>query len=304
MEKNRYRWGIDLGGTKIEAVILDKNQENKVIERQRVPTLSSEGYDVVKSQILKLIDLMAQKTGISPSAIGIGTPGRLDPATQTIKNSNSTCLNGQPLLADLQHELGINLIIENDANCFALSEAKYLLDSEFKNAESIFGVILGTGVGGGIIINGRLLSGRHGIGGEWGHNFLDASGGPCYCGKSGCVETLISGPALEKFYHSLSGTKRSLKDIVTRHLNNEDSHATSTVDRLHHFFGKGLAQMINILDPDVVVIGGGVGNIDSLYVDGVQAVNQFLFNNKLDTAFLKPKFGDSSGVFGAAYLHG
>ena len=302
MNSNRFRWGIDLGGTKIEAVILDSKMDDKIIERLRVPTLSNLGYEKVLSQIYKLIKMMEEKSGLEPVKLGIGTPGRLDPISQTIKNSNSICLNGKPLLADLEKMFGIEIRIENDANCFAISESHYLLKSDYPNAEVIFGIILGTGVGGGIVVNGNILSGKHGIAGEWGHNFLDTSGGACYCGRSGCVETIISGPALERYYMSLSGEERKLKDIVARHLSNQDSNASLTLDRLHYYFGKALAQLINILDPQVVVIGGGVGNIDSLYVEGVKAVQQFLFNSTLSTTFLKPKFGDSSGVIGAAFL--
>lgn len=302
MSQNRYKWGIDLGGTKIEAVILDADKDDQIVERLRVPTLSDQGYVTVTSQIKKLVKMMEDASGLKPSRIGIGTPGRLDPISKTIKNSNSICLNGQPLLADLENIFGIECRIENDANCFAISEAKHLLKSDYPHAEVIFGIILGTGVGGGIVVNGEILSGKHGIGGEWGHNFLDTSGGDCYCGRVGCVETLISGPALEKYYSTLSGKKSKLKDIVSIHQAVQDPHATATVERLHYFFGKSMAQLINILDPEVVVIGGGVGNIDSLYTDGVDAVRQFLFNDKLATEFVKPRFGDSSGVLGAAYL--
>lgn len=298
---SRYKWGIDLGGTKIEAIILDSHTENSVVERQRVPTLASQGYDTVLKQIEKLIILMKSKSVLEPESIGIGTPGRLDPDSLTLKNSNTTCLNGRHFHSDLESLLGLKIKIENDANCFALSEANYLSNNGYENAEVIIGIILGTGVGGGIIANGKVISGVHGIGGEWGHNFLDESGGECYCGKTGCVETVISGPALENFYHSLTNNKKNLKEINQLALN-QDAAAVKTLDRLHHFFGKGISQLINILDPSVIVIGGGVGNIDSLYTRGVDQVMEFLFNNNLKTKFVKPNFGDSSGVFGAALL--
>ncbi len=298
---DKYKWGIDLGGTKIEAAILDTSQDNKIIERQRVPTLADQGYETVLNQVSTLMTTMENKSGLKPQALGIGTPGRLDRESGTIKNSNSVCLNGKPFLKDLEARLNIPIKIENDANCFALSEATHIRSSSTSVAQVIIGIIIGTGVGGGIIIDGKVLSGLHGIGGEWGHNFLDASGGECYCGKIGCVEKVIAGPALEHYYKKLSGTKLSLKEINDRALENE-LHAVATLDRLHKYFGKGISVLLNIIDPDVVVIGGGVGNIDSLYTKGVECIGEHHFNNKLKTKFMKPKFGDSSGVIGAALL--
>ncbi len=299
---SQYKWGFDLGGTKIEAVILDSLDNNKIIERQRVPTLSSEGYDTVINQVKTLLNIMRDKSGLDTNEIGIGTPGRLDPESQTMKNSNSTCLNGQPLLDDLKDRLALDVKIENDANCFALSEAIYYTSNGYKNAQVIFGVIMGTGVGGGIVVNGKVIGGLHGIGGEWGHNHLDDSGGDCYCGKVGCVEKVIAGPALEKYFASISSTSKSLKDINQMAIDNTDAHAVQTIDRLHQMFGKGIAPILNFLDPDIVILGGGVGNIDSLYTEGVEAIKPYHFNTHLKTRFLKPHFGDSSGVIGAALL--
>jgi len=164
----------------------------------------------------------------------------------------------------------------------------------------VFGVIMGTGVGGGVVVDGKVINGLQGIGGEWGHNFLDESGGPCYCGKTGCVEQVLSGPALERYYLKITGTKKSLKDIYQSR--NEDPDAKKTIDRLTHFFGVALSVVINILDPDVIVIGGGVGNIDSIYDAGVRTLEKNIFNHRLDTPVLRPKLGDSAGVFGAAFL--
>jgi len=163
-------------------------------------------------------------------------------------------------------------------------------------------VIMGTGVGGGIIYQGEVWNGRQGIGGEWGHSYLDDSGGPCYCGNTGCVETILSGPHTEQYYQKIAGTERKLREIIERHKKGIDPHATETVERLLHFFGKGMANILNILDPDAVVLGGGLGNIDLLYTDGVEKVKEFVFNPRLDTPFLKPALGDSAGVFGAAFL--
>ena len=166
----------------------------------------------------------------------------------------------------------------------------------------VFGVIMGTGVGGGWVVRDQVLNGRQGIAGEWGHNFLDESGGPCYCGRMGCVETVISGPALERYYAAIAGQKLPLRDIVAHSLTGEDAAATQTMYRLVHFFGKAMAAVINIIGPDVVVIGGGVGNVDLIYTDGVMEVKKHLFNSRIDTVFMKPKLGDSAGVFGAALL--
>jgi fructokinase len=157
-------------------------------------------------------------------------------------------------------------------------------------------------VGGGIVVNGKIWNGFHGIAGEWGHNFLDDSGGPCYCGKSGCVETVLSGPALEKFYTSLTGNRITLKEIVERSLVQGDEAAVQTIDRLCHFFGKAVSVVCNIIDPELIIVGGGVGNIDALYIDGRTSLNHFIFNDRSDTPVIKPALGDSAGVFGAAAL--
>jgi predicted NBD/HSP70 family sugar kinase len=221
-----------------------------------------------------------------------------------MKNSNTTVLNGMPLKKDLEIATGKEIRMSNDANCFAIAEALMGAVPEiYHNAKVVFGVILGTGVGGGLVVNGQVINGRHGIGGEWGHNFLDESGGPCYCGKSGCIERVLSGPNLEKYYFEISGNALRMKDIVSHYREGGDEFATQTMNRLFSFFGKAITQVINIVDPDVIVIGGGVGNIDELYTEGPKFAKDFIFNNgKIETLFIKPKLGDSAGVFGAAML--
>jgi predicted NBD/HSP70 family sugar kinase len=247
--------------------------------------------------------LLKEQTGLTPHYIGIGHPGALDRNINAIKNSNTTALNGKPFDQDLEKALGLPVRLSNDANCFAVAEAHMgAVPQVIKKPEGVFGVILGTGVGGGLVMNGTLINGRQGIAGEWGHNFLDDIGGPCYCGKAGCVETICSGPALERYYTGLTGQKSSLRDIVTRANDGSDPAAVQTMDHLIKFFGKAIAVVINIVDPDVIVLGGGVGNIDRLYTDGVAEARKHLFNNRIDTIFLKPKLGDSAGVFGAALL--
>jgi fructokinase len=267
-----FLWGIDLGGTKIEGAILEPKSEPEVRSRLRIPTEQEHGYRHIIDQIVRLVDMLREESGLDPARVGVGTPG-------------------------------IPLRMANDANCFAIAETKMgAVQREAPEAEVVFGVIMGTGVGGGIVIDGKVLNGKQGIAGEWGHIFLDKSGGPCYCGKIGCVETIISGPSLERHYRKKSGSSRRLPEIVERHKAGVDPQATQTVERLIHFFGKGLSSVINILDPDVIVLGGGLGNIDLLYSRGVSSVKEFVFNTRLDTRFLAPRLGDSAGVFGAALL--
>jgi predicted NBD/HSP70 family sugar kinase len=207
------------------------------------------------------------------------------------------------MLADLEARLGLPVVMANDANCFALAETHLgAVKQQAPKARTVFGIIMGTGVGGGIVVDGKIIEGRHGIGGEWGHNFLDSTGGPCYCGKTGCVETVIAGPSLERFYLEQSGTKKLLKQIVMEA--KTDPYAKATVDRLHEQFGRALSVVINILDPDAIVIGGGVGNIDSLYTKGRERLAHYIFNDKVEVPILKPMLGDSAGVFGAAALVG
>ena len=297
-----YLWGIDLGGTKIEGVVLDP-ESFQVKARTRIPTEQEQGYHHIVGQIKKLVELLETETGLVADRIGIGTPGSTDPSSGKLKNSNTVCLNGQPLYDDIKKTLDIPVNMANDANCFALAEARMgVVPEVYPEANVVFGVIMGTGVGGGVVINNQVLNGRHGIGGEWGHTFLDDSGGSCYCGDVGCTEQVISGPALEKFYSQISGNQLKLKQIVERFREKSDEHAVKTIERLIHFFGKGLSNVINVLDPDVIVIGGGVGNIEELYTLGIASLNEHIFNPHFETTIVKPKLGDSAGVFGAAFL--
>jgi fructokinase len=300
---NSKLWGIDLGGTKIECVVLDA-ETNEILIRKRIPTEASEGYQHILNQIKKLIDLIIEEISEKPNAIGFSTPGTLDPSSQKMKNCNTVCMNGQSMKKDLEDLLQIKIAMANDANCFALAEATMGAVPElYPDAKVVFGVIMGTGVGGGVVVNGQVINGKHGIGGEWGHNVLDENGLDCYCGKKGCNETIFAGPALERYYYEISGSKKSMKEIVENYRNNSDEFATQTLKRLFTSFGKAISYIINVLDPDVVVLGGGVSNIDEVYTEGVKELQNFIFNHrKIDTVFLKPKLGDSAGVFGAAEL--
>ncbi len=296
-------WGIDLGGTKVEGAILKSAADPEVIYRDRLSTGGDLGYDHVVGQIVKVVEMMENKMGYRPERLGIATPGTLDPLHGTMKNSNTTCINGRRLKDDLEAALRMQLVMANDANCFALAEANMgIVKETHPGAKVVFGVIMGTGVGGGVVVDGKVINGLQGIGGEWGHNLLDESGGPCYCGKTGCVEQVLSGPALQRYYAGLSGRTLSLKEIHDAYRKGDDPHAAATMARLIHFFGLALSVVVNILDPDVIVIGGGVGNIDLIYSEGVASLGKFIFNNRLDTPVLKPKLGDSAGVFGAAFL--
>lgn len=297
-------WGVDLGGTKIEGAVIDLDNDLKVIERLRVPTEADQGYEHIIAQIKKLIDLLKDKTKLSPTQIGFSTPGALDPSSGTMKNSNTTCINGRAFKDDIEAAIGLPIKIANDANCFALAETLYgvVKDLDFK-PQAVFGVIMGTGVGGGLVINGNVIYGRHGIGGEWGHNYIDDSGGDCYCGKIGCNERVFSGPSLERYYAQKSGTAKKMKDIVAAYRAGSDPIAKETMERLFNMFGKAISHIINVVDPEVVVMGGGLSKIDELYIEGKERLKHHIFNNKrVETLFLKPKLGDSAGVFGAALL--
>jgi fructokinase len=293
-------WGIDLGGTKIEGVVVDADDPLKVRCRLRIPTEGAKGYAHVVAQIGRLVEQLEEKAGERrPAVIGIGTPGAVEPSTGLIKNSNTTCLNGRPLRDDLAAALGVKAVFANDANCFALAEARF---GAAKGRRVVFGIILGTGVGGGLVVDGQTHNGLHGIGGEWGHNPICGETAPCYCGRFGCVETVIAGPALERFYRETTGVALKLPEIASRARSGEPP-AQATLVRLQEKLGVALGALINILDPDAVVIGGGVGNLAEIYGDQTRAaVRKHLFNSELRTEFLQPALGDSAGVFGAALL--
>ena len=298
-------WGFDLGGTKIEGAILDPAQPDKTLHRLRVPTESSKGYDHIISQFSRLMDLLEEASGLMrPARVGVGTPGVIVPATGLLRNSNTLCLNDRPLAQDLSIALGCGVIVANDANCCALAEATL---GAAKGYHTVFGIILGTGVGGGIAVDGKVLIGTHGICGEWGHNPIPGEFTSCYCGRVGCVETAISGPALERFYYTaLSGNdlKNNLRLPAIAELAEQgDPLAKATLERLRQKFAVALAAVVNILDPDAIVIGGGGGNLGLLYEEETRsAILGHLFNNQFLTPILRPALGDSAGVFGAAML--
>jgi fructokinase len=286
-----YKLGVDLGGTKIEAILLDENFN--VIKRKRIPTPQND-YQKILDSISSLV--MEISENISDYSLGVCTPGAISKQTGLIKNSNTQCLIGKSLKEDLENKTEKKVFMENDANCFALAEATLGTAMDF---DSVFGVILGTGVGGGIVINKKLYPGRTNIGGEWGHHTLHRNGNPCYCGKTGCVETYISGPSLENHWTELTGKPQSLLEILTSANN---ANWQKWKNEFLENFGYGLANVIDILDPDAIVLGGGLSNIDFLYTEGKKSVYEKVFSDLVDTPILKNKLGDSAGVFGACML--
>ena len=291
------RIGIDLGGTKTEGAVMDAG--GNILFRERRLTPATQGYTAVLNNIHDIVrHLEAQAAGVR-CPVGIGTPGAVSTRTGTLKNSNTTCLIGKPIRDDLEKSLDRPVRIANDANCFALSEA---LDGAGKGEPVVFGVIMGTGVGGGIVINGQLIEGLQHIAGEWGHNMLEADGPKCYCGRRGCVETFLSGSGLVRDYVTRGGKTGLDAKAVASAAAQGDAAAEAAMQRYLDRFGRALAVVINILDPHVIVLGGGMSNIKRLYAEGREHVARHVFNDELRTKILPNVHGDSSGVRGAAQL--
>ena len=291
------RIGIDLGGTKIEGILL--SNDNKIIERKRILTRQEKGYEFIIDRVVQLINNM-KSISEKECQIGICTPGALDMKTGILKNSNTICLIGKPIKEDLENKLNCSIAIDNDANCFAMAEA--LLGSG-KNYDIIFGVIMGTGVGGGLVFNREIHHGRLFIAGEWGHQILYPNGRECYCSKKGCVETYLSGPALEKEWKKNSNESLPLEKIIELYDTQPNNHYVKWKNEFLSNFAIALSNVINIIDPDVVVLGGGLSNIDFLYNEGISLIHSNIFSNKKDTPILPNALGDSAGVFGAALLN-
>lgn len=308
------RLGVDLGGTKIESTVLEllPDAPNSYVERarRRVDTQQQLGYEAIIENAKQLVLATAREAGadVDDLSIGVGMPGgtRRD---GLVKNSNTTCLNGRPFRQDLVRALGRPIAFENDANCFALAETWFGAASAHRSGV-VFGVIMGTGVGGGIIVNGQPWTGPMGIAGEWGHHTVYAVAPdapeasqqlrPCYCGKRGCVEVYVSGPAVERDYARRAGAILPMAGIVERRAS--DPAARAACDVFFDAFARGLANVIDVLDPSAIVLGGGLSNIDSLYTEGVQRIAALVFNDEFTTPILRPKLGDSAGVIGAALL--
>ena len=287
------RIGIDLGGTKIEAIIID--DQFQVIDRKRIPTLRDEGYDAI---INRIIDLSKEMIGIGDidGSIGICTPGTIEATTGLLKNSNTVCLIGKPIQKDMEDALGIPVLMENDANCFALAEATI---GAAKKYDVVFGVILGTGCGAGIVMNKKIHRGANAIAGEWGHHTLYPDGRSCYCGNQGCTESYISGTALESEWKELTGEFATVTDVIDNKM--YEAHPEWKENFMMNF-GRALSNVIDILDPDAIVMGGGLSKVDLLYTEGMQAVYKESFSEVVRTPIIKNKLGDSGGVFGAAMI--
>jgi fructokinase len=289
------RIGIDLGGTKIEGVVL--GDDGRVLVRRRLATESERGYAHIVAAVGALVDELRAHAS-DCDIVGVGTPGAVSRRSGAMKNCNTQCLNGRDLPGDLRHRIGLPVLVENDANCFALAEA---LHGAGRGHAVVFGVILGTGVGGGIVARGRLLRGAQHIAGEWGHHSIDPRGPDCYCGGRGCVETYLSGPAMQRAYRDRGGEALDAAAIAARWRAGE-ALACAVRDEYLERFGRALANVIAILDPDAVVLGGGLSNLDELYEEGRAAVARAVFNDELLTPILRHRLGDSAGVIGAALL--
>ena len=292
--------GVDLGGTKIEAAVLD--DAGVVVWRERVAT-PRESYDGTIGAIMSLVN--AAEGAVGPVSVGLGIPGAVSPASRLIKNANSTWLNGQPFQEDLERSLHRPVRMANDANCLAVSEAT---DGAAAGAQTVFAVILGTGTGGGVVVDGRLIVGANAIGGEWGHNSLpwpsaDEVPGPlCYCGRHGCIETFLSGPGLAADYARTSGATGVTSEAVVTRAAAGESAAGHCLDLWEDRLARGLASVINLLDPDVIVIGGGLSLITRLYVNVPARWGRYVFSDRVVTRLVPAAHGDASGVRGAAWL--
>jgi len=291
-----FRIGIDLGGTKTEGVVLDES--GRELFRKRAATQQENGYLHILNRIKALHDELAAHIHGKAHTFGIGTPGAISPRTGLLKNSNTVCLNGRPLKTDLERMLGRKIEIQNDANCFALAEALY---GAGKGKQLVFGVILGTGCGGGIVYKGEVVAGPQAIAGEWGHMSINPNGPVCHCGQRGCVETYVSGGGLEARYAERYRGKKSFTEIAKDYYCREPK-AVEFMKAFFRNFGRATANLIAVLDPDIVILGGGVSKFDALYTEGTAEVAQCVFSDCLETSIVKHQIGDSAGVIGAALI--
>lgn len=294
------RIGVDLGGTKIEAIALAP--DGRVLHRRRIAAPQGD-YDASVTAIVALVGELERDTA-QRGSVGVGIPGAISPSSGLVKNANSTWLVGHPLGDDLSRALDRPVRLANDANCFALSEA---VDGAAAGAPIVFGVILGTGTGGGVVIDGRLVDGRNLIAGEWGHNPLPAPrdderpGPPCYCGRRGCIETFLSGPALRRDHHAATGEDLAAEEIAAR-ADTGDAGAMASLSRYEDRLARALASVMNLLDPHVIVLGGGLSNIARLYANVPARWGPYVFSDRVETTVVRAMHGDSSGVRGAAWL--
>jgi fructokinase len=290
----QFKLGIDLGGTKTEGIILD-NDLNEIF-RKRVST--KHDYIGLIDSLTQLYKELLSKIENKPHTFGIGTPGSTTKKTGLMKNSNIVEMNGRPFMDDLEAKFGRKISRQNDSNCFAIAEANL---GAGKGKKRVFGAIMGTGIGGGYVVEGKLISGLQSIAGEWGHSIIGSVGPKCYCGKIGCIETFISGRGVENKYFEMFQERLTMNEIVKRYRHGDNQAKLIMSDFFVHF-GKAFSNLITILDPDIIILGGGLSNIDELYTIGVNRVRDFIFNDDLVTPIVRNKCGDSAGVLGAALL--
>lgn len=293
--------GVDLGGTKIEAALLSW-PSGEVLCRERVPTRAERGYEAIVEAVRDLAVRVTRSRGLdlATTPVGVGMPGGVARRTGLVKNSNTVCLNGRPFRHDLARALGRAIVFDNDANCFALAEAT-LGAARGHDDGVVFGVIMGTGVGGGLVLRGRVWPGLDGVAGEWGHHAVFHGEGPrCYCGRRGCLETFASGPAVERAYFEATGARLGVAELARRR--ETDAHAARAIEGLLEAFGRGLANVLDVLDPSIVVLGGGLSNLALLYDEGRERVARYVFDDELVTPIVPHALGDSAGVLGAALL--
>ena len=292
-----HRIGIDLGGSKTEAILIAPDE--RIVLRKRIPTPRNRGYTAIVDAVCSMIDDAARHVpNGQPCTLGLGIPGSINPATGLVHNANTTCLIGKPLQQDLERALGRAIGIENDANCFALAECR---QGAGRGYGLVFGIIMGTGCGGGICCNGTIVRGHNAIAGEWGHISVDPNGAECYCGNRGCIETKISGGGVEKIFLERYGSALTMREITQGYQHNDPACVQVFNDFLDDF-GRALGGLISILDPNAIVLGGGLSLIDELYTLGVEKTHRYAFHHNINTPILRNLLGDSAGVFGAAWI--
>ncbi len=294
-----YRIGIDLGGTKIETILFDP--ADQVLHRERIPTPrgGADEYGAIRDAVCDLIQATRDRIPARAAhTIGVGIPGTIHPRKQVVQNANTTSLRGRPFQADIESLLGRPVGMDNDANCFTLAE---VVSGAAQGYGLVFGMILGTGCGGGLCIDGKIHRGRHLIAGGWGHFSIDPGGERCWSGNPGCIETINSGTGVARHYHRKFGEQIKFETIVTRH-RQKDPRATEIFDQFLEDFGRCVGGLISLLDPDAIVIGGGLSNIEELYTEGVDRVRRYAFHEHVETPILKNRLGDSAGVYGAAWI--
>lgn len=296
-------WGCDIGNAVIEGIILKSGEEPEVLFHTRIATESDQGYEHVLGRVELLVSQLQQVAGYRATRMGVATPGTLVTRTGLLKNTNISCLEGKALTADLATALGMETLVGNDANCLTLAETRVGVVAEhFPDARIVFGILMDRGIGGGLVVNGQIVRGNNGITGEWGHIYLNPSEPhPCFCGKHGCIESILSVPALERFYAEISGKPLPLLEVAAR-VEAGDKAAWATLQRLTNFFGHALSILVNVLDPDVIVIGGLTSAINQLYTDGPRVIASYVIDHHFETPVVKSTLGQTAVAIGAALL--